>query len=186
MTGPSDPIPGRGLHLVLVPPDQLEAVVAWADGDGDLPWPAVAPTPAELVPTIPAARRLAQLAEDPAAAPWLVRAIVVPHPSAPEGCAVVGHLGGHGPPDDRGVVEVGYAVAAAARGRGLATEAARAWFGWAHRRGATGARISTTADNGPSLALAARLGLVATHRAWDEDDQVWELVHEAPLPLTSA
>lgn len=185
MTGPSDPIPGFGLDLVLVPPHLLQAVVAWAEGDDDLPWPDVAPVPAELAPSIPAARRLAQLAGYPTEAPWLVRAIVVPDPSAPDGRAVVGHLGGHGPPDDRGFVEVGYTVAAAARGHGLATEAARAWFGWAHRHGATGARISTTTDNRPSLALAARLGLLATGRVWDEDDQVWELVHEAPLPLTS-
>ena len=184
---PLAPMGGERVALVLLPPALLEAAVAQdPSAPTDLAWPEVAPVPAELVPSLPAAMRLAQLADDPAVAPWLVRAIVVADPSAPGSRAVVGHLGGHGAPDERGFVEVGYTVLVAARRRGLATEAARAWFAWAHRLGAVGARVSTTAHNGPSLALAARLGLPQVGRAWDEDDEVWELVHEAPLPLSPA
>ena len=61
--------------------------------------------------------RLDQVAADPAAQAWVVRALVVePH-------GVVGHAGFHGPPDADGVVEVGYAVLPALRGRGRARRA---------------------------------------------------------------
>jgi RimJ/RimL family protein N-acetyltransferase len=43
----------------------------------------------------------------------------------------VGAMGFHGPPDDEGRVEVGYDLAAAARGNGYATKALRALSAWA-------------------------------------------------------
>ena len=187
------------LSLVVMPGWLLEQVVSVlatsdaADPDGlgpgaasaeEVSWPEVGVVPDELLDSVPAGRRLEQLASDPELAPWLVRAIVVADASAPTGRRVVGHLGGHGPPDEDGMVEVGYTVLVSERGRGLATAAARAWFDWAHAHGARVARLSTVPDNGPSRAVAGKLGLVEIGAEWDEDDACWELVHEAPLPLT--
>ncbi len=59
--------------------------------------------------------RAGQLAKDPSVAPWIVRAVV----SEPDG-AVVGDAGFHGPPDEAGMVEVGYTVVPGYRRRGCA------------------------------------------------------------------
>lgn len=44
---------------------------------------------------------------------------------------VVGDIGFHGPPDQTGTIELGYAVTPSRRRRGYAAEAARALVGWA-------------------------------------------------------
>lgn len=186
------PIPTGRFELVLIPGEVLLAITevpgAAGAGDGSEPgvdWPGVGPISAELTTTIPAVLRLGQARADAAVAPWLVRGIVAPDPDTPTGHVVIGHLGGHGPPDEHGAVEIGYTVAEAWRRRGVATECARAWFAWAHGHGATRARLSTTDDNAASLAIAARLGLAPTGRMWDDDDQVWEQVFEGDLPLAA-
>lgn len=46
--------------------------------------------------------------------------------------SVIGDIGFHGPPDDAGTIEVGYAVIPSRRRRGYATEAAHALIGWAY------------------------------------------------------
>ncbi len=146
-------------------------------------WPGIGPVIDELVSTLPAALRLGQLRADPAVRPWLVRGIIAAEPSSPSGRAVIGHIGGHGAPGADGSVEIGYTVANGWRRRGVATEAAIAWFAWAHCHHARRARLSTTEDNAASLAIARRLGLGPIGRVWDDDDQVWEAVFEADLPL---
>jgi RimJ/RimL family protein N-acetyltransferase len=62
---------------------------------------------------IPAKLRLKQLAVDASAQPWLVRAMVASTPRR-----VVGSVGFHAPPDDRGCVEIGYDVVASERREG--------------------------------------------------------------------
>lgn len=178
---PGDPIVTRRLSLEVIP-DEVLTAAAMRTGD-EVEWPGVGPILVELCSTMPASIRLRQAEADPAVAAWLIRGIVVDDPSTPTGRRVVGHLGGHDRPGPDGTVEIGYTVAAADRGRGIASEAARAWFAWAHRLGARRARLSTTEDNVASLAIAARLGLEPVGRLWDDDDQVWEVVHEAGLPL---
>jgi RimJ/RimL family protein N-acetyltransferase len=175
------PIRTTRLELVLIPEAVLRAMAD--DGTDAVEWPGVGEIAAELVATLPSALRLRQVEADSAVAPWLVRGIVLRDPPAPTGPRIVGHIGGHDRPDAAGIVEAGYTVAEADRRRGYATEGAAGWFAWAHAHGARRARLSTTADNPASQAVIARLGLMPVDRVWDEDDQVWEDVFEADLPL---
>lgn len=110
--------------------------------------------------------RLGQMADDPAQARWCGRLAVC----GPDG-AVVGHGGFHGPPDDGGMVEVGYAVDAAFRRRGYAratlTELLRRA---AAEPGVTTVRASIRPDNVASLATIAGFGFTENGELWDEED----------------
>jgi RimJ/RimL family protein N-acetyltransferase len=71
----------------------------------------------------------------------------------------IGDVGFHGPPDDDGEVEIGYALVPSARGAGLASEATGLLVEWAHRQ--PGVRVVTARvnpGNEPSRRLLARLG----------------------------
>jgi len=118
--------------------------------------------------------RLEQLRADPGLQPWLLR-VMVPRDGPRR---ALGRIGFHGPPDAGGRVEVGYTVLAAHRNRGLATEACRAMFAWAHdEHGVTRFRASVSPVNAPSLAVVRKLGFRQTGRQWDEIDGE-ELVFE--------
>jgi RimJ/RimL family protein N-acetyltransferase len=99
---------------------------------------------------------------------------------------MIGHAGFHGPPGVNGpgaadAVEVGYTIYEPHRGKGYATEAARALIGWARDERAIRHFIASVApDNVPSLALVRRLGFVQTGTQWDEEDGE-ELVFELAL-----
>ena len=75
---------------------------------------------------VPAKLRLEQLAADASEQPWLVRAMVASRPGR-----VVGSIGFHAPPDERGRVEIGYDVIASERRKGYAREGIRALLDWA-------------------------------------------------------
>lgn len=117
--------------------------------------------------------RLAQIEEDPAAAPWLVRAIVLRAERR-----AVGFITFHAPPDARGMVEIGYEVLPAYRRRGYAREAAAALLAWARDHGARTVRASVSPDNVASRAMLA--GYVQVGEQLDEVDGL-ELVFEKPL-----
>jgi ribosomal-protein-alanine N-acetyltransferase len=131
--------------------------------------------PPEFTPDFgPWRRRVRQITECPDDAPWLVRAAV--------DCAldvVVGHVGLHGPPEN-GVVEAGYAMLPAYRGRGYAREAAAALFAWAGRHPDVHTfRLSISPTNAASLAVAQALGFAQVGEQWDDEDGL-ELVLERP------
>ena len=96
---------------------------------------------------------------------------------------MVGHAGFHGPPGVNGpeqpeAVELGYTVFPEFRGRGLATEAARALMDWAREAHGVSHFIASVAPgNKPSLAIVGKLGFVQTGEQWDEEDGL-ELVFE--------
>ena len=87
---------------------------------------------------------------------------------------VVGFGGFTGPPDDEGRVEIGYCIAPARRGRGLATAAARAWVERARAFGVCVITAHTLPAENPSTGVLRRLGFVRDGEATDPDEgPVW-------------
>ncbi|MDQ2583983.1 GNAT family N-acetyltransferase [Saccharothrix yanglingensis] len=125
--------------------------------------------------------RLAQAEEDPSSAAWTTGVIWDEESRTP-----VGRAGYHGPPDEDGVVEIGYAVAPEHRRRGYARAALEALL----RRAAEEplvrtVRVAIRPDNEPSYLLADQYGFVEVGEQWDEEDGL-EVVYERPahLPAT--
>ena len=118
--------------------------------------------------------RLGQIRADPASAPWLVRA-VYGHPAQ----AVVGHAGFHGPPDARGMVEIGYSTVPEFRRRGYARAAVGELLKYAAAHGARVVRAAISPDNAASLALIGQYGFQHVGEQWDEEDGR-ELIFERP------
>lgn len=124
--------------------------------------------------------RIAQLESDPTQEPWLLRAIVLR-----ESVTAVGYVNFHAPPDDRGMVEIGYQVLPAYRRGRCATEAAQGMWDWAARHGARVLRASIAPDNFPSLALVRRAGFVPVGEQIDQIDGL-ELIFEKPVEPDAA
>jgi ribosomal-protein-alanine N-acetyltransferase len=80
--------------------------------------------------------------------------------------AVVGDIGFLGPPGAAGTVEIGYSVIPDRRGRGYATEAARALVDWALRQpGVRGVVAGCEKENVASIRTLERLGFTRTGEA---------------------
>jgi ribosomal-protein-alanine N-acetyltransferase len=117
--------------------------------------------------------RLEQVAGDPDALDWIARAAVDESTGH-----VVGHVGFHGPPDERGMVEVAYSVDPAFRRRGFATAMLAAALDWAASEPAVHVvRASISPDNPGSLATIRPFGFEHVGEQWDEDDGL-ELLYE--------
>lgn len=96
------------------------------------------------------------LAMAPGRAPWGLW-LVIYRPVR----MVVGAVGFRGPADATGVVSIGYAIVAAHRRRGLATEASAALIDRAFGEPRVGCVQATCgADNAPSIKLLCKLGFV--------------------------
>jgi len=126
--------------------------------------------------------RLRQLRADGTLGPWLLRAIVLRGNGR-----MVGHVGFHGPPGVNGLrasdaVEIGYTIFTDHRGRGYATEAARAMVAWAGERGVRRVIASVAPTNAPSLRIVEKLGFRQIGSQVDDEDGE-ELVFEvAAMP----
>ena len=169
--GPRSPRPVRIVHLT------LPVFRALADGDV---------AAANAVSPVPLSgyfasdewrgtwrRRAEQAERDPASADWVTGVIWDEQQQV-----AVGRAGYHGPPDEAGMVEIGYAVDPAYRRRGYARAALEALL----RRAAqepmvTTVRVTISPDNGASTALAAQYGFAETGEQWDEDDGL-EIIYE--------
>jgi RimJ/RimL family protein N-acetyltransferase len=117
--------------------------------------------------------RSAQLREDPTVTSWVTGAI---WDSVAQ--LVAGKAGFHAPPDDTGMVEVGYAVVPELRRRGYARAALEALL----RRAATEpavrvVRASVRPDNRASSRLIAPYGFLPVGEQEDEEDGL-EIVYE--------
>lgn len=119
--------------------------------------------------------RAAQVLEDPTSREWVTGLVW-----AVDLGQVVGRAGFHGPPDDGGMVEVGYAVDPGFRRRGFAAAALQTMLDRAAADPTvTVVRASISPGNLPSERLVARFGFVQVGEQWDEEDGL-ELVYERP------
>ncbi|MEK9519929.1 GNAT family N-acetyltransferase [Streptomyces venezuelae] len=80
----------------------------------------------------------------------------------------IGGIGFHGPPDEIGVVTVGYGLVPSERGKGYASEALRALVEAARRAGASGVKGDADLDNPPSHRVMEAAGM----RCVAEDDKL--------------
>lgn len=119
--------------------------------------------------------RSRQYDEDPASAAWVTG--VVWHDGR---SLAVGAAGFHGPPDESGMVEIGYRVDPAHRRRGYARAALEALLVRAAQEpGVSRVRVSIRPDNLPSSHLALQYAFQQVGEQWDEEDGL-ELVYERP------
>jgi ribosomal-protein-alanine N-acetyltransferase len=110
--------------------------------------------------------RLKQLDSDPSAARWNPCAVV-----AEPDDVVVGHAGYHGPPDEVGMVEVGYTVDPAYRRQGYAKAIlTRLLERAAAEPDVRTVRASISPTNAASLATVAGFGFLEVGEQWDEED----------------
>jgi len=118
-----------------------------------------------------------RLGERPGNAGWY--AWIAVHRAAGE---IAGDGGFHGPPDDVGIVEIGYSVTPAWERQGLATEMAAALVSRALADPeVTAIRAETLAGNAPSQAVLRRLGFAVSGEYDDPGDGrviVWLLARE--------
>jgi RimJ/RimL family protein N-acetyltransferase len=124
--------------------------------------------------------RLDQVAEDPGSAQWFARAAV----SRPDG-VVVGYSGFHGPPDEVGMVELGYSVVPAFRRRGYARAMLTAMIERAAAEPDVATlRVTISPDNAASLATIVGFGFVRVGEQMDEIDGL-EIIFEVPVGTRS-
>ena len=120
--------------------------------------------------------RVDQVRQDPSTARWFARAAV-----DEESGLVIGHAGYHGPPDENGMVEVGYSVDPRYRRRGHAREMLAELLSRAKAEpGVRTVRASISPDNVASLATVSRFGFDHIGEQWDEEDGL-ELIFELPI-----
>ena len=168
----NEPLPP--LHLVPLSVTTMRALV-----DGDLPT-AFATTGVTATPYLVDHAwlwriRLEQVARDPVALDWIARLAVTPDGT------VVGLVGFHGPPDERGMVEVAYGVDPLLRRRGYARALLDIALHWAADEPAVEVvRASISPDNEASLATIRRFGFEPVGEQWDEVDGL-ELLFERPV-----
>jgi [ribosomal protein S5]-alanine N-acetyltransferase len=97
----------------------------------------------------------AQLAADPGCFGWGVW-LMIERTSH----TLIGDIGFKGPPDEHGLIEIGYGVLPTFQRRGYATEAAQGLINWARTQPQVRRVIAEClADNTPSIRVLERLGM---------------------------
>ena len=173
---------GPRVRLVQLPLGTLRAL-----GDGDLE-AANASGPVRLTPYFVQpdqrgtwARRAVQVSADPVAADWVTGVIV----ALDLGGLPVGRAGFHAPPDERGMVEIGYSIDPSYRRRGYARAAFVALLSRAIQDPTVRAvRVSIAPDNEASMAVVAPFGFVKVGEEWDDEDGL-EYVYELNATSTT-
>lgn len=117
--------------------------------------------------------RSKQIATNPAAAPWVTRFVLVPGEHAPVGLA-----GFHGPPDEAGMVEVGYRIDPKQRRRGYARHALETLLAVARDHPDVQiVRATISPDNAASRSLIKGYGFKVVGEQWDDEDGL-EIIFE--------
>ncbi len=154
-----------GPRLVALHPATLRALHAdrrdWAAGQpelGSVVWPEE--------DTRMLRYRIEALDANPASAPFLV------HAALDDLGNLVGRIGCHAGPDDYGEVEIGYAVVAEARGRGIGGWVVDRFLSWLASVGVRSVIASVRPDNSVSLAILRRRGFVEYGSQIDDEDGV--------------
>jgi ribosomal-protein-alanine N-acetyltransferase len=125
-------------------------------------------------------RRSVQIAQDPACAGWITRIIVDTDLQL-----VVGRAGYHGPPDSRGMVEIGYAVDPPHRRRGYARAALESLLHRAAREpSVTTVRATISPDNHASRGLIQQYGFLEVGQQWDDEDGIETIFEVAAGSVT--
>ena len=162
--GPRSAQPVRIVHL------PAAAFRALADGDLEAA-NAASPVPLTRYFASPEWRgtwrmRSEQADRDPASPAWVTGVIWDEQKQV-----AVGRAGYHGPPDDSGMVEIGYAIDPAYRRRGYARAALEALLQRAaHEPRVTVVRVTISPDNTASYTLASQYGFAKVGEQWDEED----------------
>lgn len=119
--------------------------------------------------------RSSQVGKDPASAAWVTGVIWDERRQL-----AVGRAGYHGPPDEAGMVEIGYAVDPAYRRRGYARAALEALLQRAIEEPQIHTvRVTISPDNLASRKLALQYGFVEVGQQWDDEDGL-EIIYEIP------
>jgi RimJ/RimL family protein N-acetyltransferase len=117
--------------------------------------------------------RSEQAERDPASVAWVTGVIWDEQEQL-----AVGRAGYHGPPDQSGMVEIGYAVDPGYRRRGYARAALEALLQRAASEPrVTTVRVSISPENVASYALASQYGFAKVGEQWDEEDGL-EIIYE--------
>lgn len=169
------------LDLILMTPDFFSACLRHDKAEAERIL-GVAPHPELFHREDLLARRLAQCSEEPAYAPWTLRAIVLR-----ETGEMVGRIGFHTCPNPDylaelapNAVEFGYEIYTPFRRRGYAEEACRGMMAWAAQQpGVERFVLSISPENTPSLKLAEKLGFHRIGEWMDEEDGLeWVFARE--------
>jgi len=124
--------------------------------------------------------RSEQVDQDAASAAWVTGVVWDEREQV-----AVGRAGYHGPPDESGMVEIGYAVDPAYRRRGYARAALEALLHRAAREPQVRTvRVTISPDNAASYALAVQYGFVEVGEQWDEEDGLEIIYETAATELT--
>lgn len=86
---------------------------------------------------------------------------------------LIGDVGCHGPPDEHGVVEIGYSIVPAYRSHGYATEAAQGLIRWLWTQNVSRITAGCDTDNAGSIRVLEKLGMQRTGQEGNE--LRWEL-----------
>lgn len=157
----------RNVQLVQVPSDVL-AALAGEDLDSARTMTTMGLTPYLVIDECSGVwrRRRDQIARNPGDAPWVTRLAV-----DVDSGQVVGRAGYHGPPDERGMVEIGYSVDPVHRRQGYARAALMILLEIAKSHPqVTVVRAAVRPDNVPSRRLLDQYGFQEVGSQWDEED----------------
>jgi RimJ/RimL family protein N-acetyltransferase len=110
--------------------------------------------------------RVPQVKADPSVNIWFIRWIVLR-----ETKEVVGSISFHAPPDEFGMIEIGFGICQPCRNQGFGKEALLGMWGWViDQPGIKTLRYTVSASNAPSMAIIKSLGFAHVGQQMDEVD----------------